>query len=268
VTEETQTSAQRPLKVLVGTLKTIENEFSECRDRIAQQTYPCIEHKVFENLPNAEAHLKLFHHFLERKNEVDLLVKVDADTVLKDTHSIEEIVKRFQDNDSLEHVQYQLFDFFTNKPIWGLNCYRNTIELREQDPLFVDRFVVGKPEKRIFLEGEIAGNHSPNPSDFQALHFGFHRQLKKQYPQVIFPMFKAYLKTLNRKRAMALVGTILVQKGVLSEANNKIYEDPSLLEQARRFGKRNSVYLAIYIFSNYLWYFLRKVGFLKTLAKK
>ena len=41
------------MRIFVGTLKTIENEFEECVASIERQTHQNFEHFVFEDLPNS-----------------------------------------------------------------------------------------------------------------------------------------------------------------------------------------------------------------------
>lgn len=58
------------MKVLVGTLYSGENEFSECKESLEKQTHKGFEHLIIENLPKKEAHHKLFSTFMERKTSL------------------------------------------------------------------------------------------------------------------------------------------------------------------------------------------------------
>lgn len=52
------------MRLFVGTLYTIENEFDECVASIALQSYRNFQHFVFRNLPNKEAHDALYSAFM------------------------------------------------------------------------------------------------------------------------------------------------------------------------------------------------------------
>jgi hypothetical protein len=253
-------------KVLVGTLKVEENEFERCQKVIANQSYEQFEHIVIEGLPNQEAHKKLFDVFLNTENDFNILVKVDADTVLKNTKSLKKIVKDFKENPKISHIGYPLHDFFTNRKIQALNCYRYDISLGKQDELYVDRFIQKPEERTLFMSNHVIGNHSPDPSDYQAFHFGFHRQLKNQY-KVIFDTLIAYLYTLNYKRELALAGAMYVRRGRLGMEHNKTYHDEAIkeaLEEIKNLSniKRKATLLSSYLLQipRYTWQFVKMIN--------
>ena len=70
------------MKLLIGTIYSGENELDECLKSIHAQRYTNYDHILIENLPKREAHHRLYKTFLEHAQEYELLVKVDADTVL------------------------------------------------------------------------------------------------------------------------------------------------------------------------------------------
>ncbi len=230
------------MRIYVGTLKTFEQEFEDCKKAIENQTYKDFQHFVFENLPNKEAHYTLFSDFLSKRHEFDILVKVDADTVLVHNKVFETIIEAFRKNPDKKYIQFPLYDFFTMKKIRGLNTYRNNIELAKQDNLFVDRFIKLRMDETLFVD-KIVGYHSPNPSDYQAFHFGIHRQLKGQLKQVILPLLKAYFKTFDRKRALALIGAKLTLKGLFSAEDMKNYNNPKINEALQDYVQKSDFQL-------------------------
>jgi len=115
------------MKILVGTLYSGENEYEECLKAIRAQTDVVFEHIVIENKPELEAHCLLFSSFLERSSEFELLVKVDADTVLNSPNLFNNIVARFEADPGLEVLSIALHDFFTDELINGLQTYRNSV---------------------------------------------------------------------------------------------------------------------------------------------
>lgn len=172
------------MRIFVGTLYTIENEFDECVRSIEQQSYKNFDHFVFRDLPNKEAHVTLFKTFLEQANKYDVLIKVDADMVLSNASLFENIVRKLEENDWAEILSIGVHDFFSDQLIWGLNAYRNTVRWNfEKNTLFVDRPEV-PADKYIFDDKELApaAIHCKNPSPYQAFHYGVHRGMKVLQP--------------------------------------------------------------------------------------
>lgn len=172
------------MRLFIGTLYTGENGFDECIRSIQEQAYQNIEHFVFRNLPNKGAHIALFQSFLERSNEFDLLVKVDADMVLTNPSLFENIVHKMEANPSVEILTIAVHDFFSDRLIYGLNAYRNSVRWDfSKENLFVD--IPDTPRERyLFDNTELApaATHCANPSPFQAFHYGVHRGLKVIQP--------------------------------------------------------------------------------------
>jgi len=172
------------MKIFVGTLKTIENEFGECVASIERQTYQNFEHFVFEDLPNKEAHDMLYRSFMERSGEFDLMIKVDADMVIENEDLFAGIVERFEEHPQLQDLEIAVHDFFSDRLIWGMHAYRDTMEWkRGEENLFVDRAEV--PDEAHIQDDEDlapAAIHCKNPSPFQAFHYGVHKALKMIQP--------------------------------------------------------------------------------------
>lgn len=172
------------MRIFIGTLYTIENEFDECLRSIHSQTYRDFEHFVFKNLPNKQAHVALFKSFLEQAGEYGALVKVDADMVLASDSLFENIVRKLEENDWVDVLSIAVHDFFSDQLIWGLNAYRNTVRWDfDKESLFVDRPNV-PPERYMAGDSKLtpAAFHCPNPSPYQAFHYGVHRGLKVIQP--------------------------------------------------------------------------------------
>lgn len=171
------------MKLLIGTLYTIENEFEACLRSVREQTYPVANHHVIRDLPNKEAHAALFRYFLDRTAEYDLLVKVDADMVLTRPTFLAEVVAEFAREPHLEQLQVWVHDWFTDRLIGGMNVYRNTISWVDGgDAVYVEGTSIahqrpgGRRTDRSVLAP--AAYHCPDPSPFQAFHFGIHKGVK------------------------------------------------------------------------------------------
>lgn len=172
------------MRIYVGTLYTIENEFDECVASIARQSYRNFQHFVFRNLPNKEAHDALYGAFMQRASEFDLLIKVDADMVIEDKNLFARIVNKFHTLDSLKDLEIAVYDFFSDQLIWGMHAYRNTIRWPQTDEvLFVDACPV-RPSENIHDDSELApaAIHSKNPGRFQSFHYGVHKAIKVMQP--------------------------------------------------------------------------------------
>lgn len=185
-------------KILIGTLYSGETQFPDCVTALERQNYKNWEHKVFRFLSNKQAHNALYRYFMRSSGDFDLFLKLDADMVFSRKTCLQEIIMIFEENVNLVHLQSAVHDWLTNSPIMGLHVFRNDIKWNiSNEKLFVD------------LEPEIRGErldlwdhpapfviHNPNPSKFQAFHFGVHRALKAMQPlRLVFRENQYYAQT-------------------------------------------------------------------------
>ncbi len=169
------------MRILVGTMSTGENERERSRASVQRQTHPALEHLLIENLPNREAHEKLYGTFLARRDEFDLLVKVDADMVLRSDELFAGLVEVFAAQPSRQLLELKVHDWYTDRSMSGLNTYRNTIRWAPTgDVVFTDRFGLGggRASREVQRKLAPAAWHCPDPSPYQAFHFGVHRGVK------------------------------------------------------------------------------------------
>lgn len=168
------------MRALVGTLRTFENEFEACADAIARQRGIEIEHFVVRDLPNREAHDELYRTFMDRSKDFDLLVKVDADMVIASETLIAELARRFAEDEAVDQAEIPVLDFFTDRLVPGLNAFRATVRWPARpDGLFVDETPVPSSRRaKTWHDLAPAARHCPDPSPFQAFHFGLHKGLK------------------------------------------------------------------------------------------
>lgn len=197
-----------PPRIFVGTLACGEAELGECTAAIAAQEGVVVEHLVISDLPELEAHNRLWSAWRERRGRHDLFVKVDADTILARGTALAEVAALFADPD-VTGAQVLLHDYFTDTLIAGLNAFSPVVEFGEAgNRLFPDRVDTGH---RVVLKGEATrhlapiGWHCRAPHPRQAFHFGLHRQLKKQR-DVIARVARAWLAAPDEGRGWALAG--------------------------------------------------------------
>jgi hypothetical protein len=121
---------------------------------------------------------------MNRRDEFDLFIKVDADMVIEDEDLFAKIVRKFRVNDWLKNLEIAVHDFFSDQLIWGMHAYRSNVTWKQnKEELFVDACPVDENE-RIADDSELApaAIHCKNPSPFQSFHCGVHRALKVLQP--------------------------------------------------------------------------------------
>jgi hypothetical protein len=169
-----------PPRILVLTLYTGEREFERAVASLRSQTHARWEHRIFEFLPNKQAHEALQHEVMARRAEFDLFVKLDADMVLRRPQALEEIVALFRAHPAADHARTAVHDWFSDSRVMGLHVWSNRVHWEASDErLFVDTAPLYSGE-RLTLWSDPApfADHCPDPSPAQAFHFGVHRALK------------------------------------------------------------------------------------------
>lgn len=274
------------MRIMVGTLYCGENEFSACRESIARQTYSNFEHVIIKNLPNKEAHDKLYQTFIQRRDEFDLLVKVDADMILRSNTFFGDLVKRFSEDPELELLTVAVHDWFSDRLIVGINTYRNTITWSESsEGIFVDASPLSIGNRATdWHDLAPAADHSSNPSPIFSFHFGIHKALKIMQPvgHVIkrehYRMTEHgsnYAQTANhfkrirdRRLGLAVFGAELTFSGrfnpddvswssaTLKGEFNRCahFESQEIQSKIRRLKVRNGGWLPLRIRLPWLWY--------------
>lgn len=170
----------RKPRVLVGTLYTEENEFARCCEAISNQEGCELEHFVISNLPKREAHDRLYGTFMQRADEFDMFVKVDADMIITSPILFRQCADSLAAEPQILNLVIHVFDFFTGQGINGLNCFRSSFKWKPRDTeLFTDTREIQSSQVRIEHDFPIdTVLHCPDPSPFQAFHYGVHRGIK------------------------------------------------------------------------------------------
>ena len=225
------------MKLLVGTLYSGENEYSECIEAIHKQSYTNYDHITIENLPELEAHNTLYRTFLDKADTYELLIKIDADTVLISDQLFGKLVEKFTQNSWLEVMNIGVIDFFTAEMIpAGIQIYRNTVRWDfSKDTVFPDIPIMDK-DRYLYDRTELApaAVHCKNPSLPQAFHYGVHRGLKsiqKNYSSTHWTMlgrvWQNFLRTDDKRMGFAILGAELVYAGVFDREHQN-YTNPSM----------------------------------------
>lgn len=220
-------------KILVLTLYSGENEFDLCKASVSEQKDVSVEHVTFENLPNAEAHRRLYSEIMARASDFDLFVKLDADMVISRPTALSEISTYFASRPTLDHLVVEVNDHFSGKRIAGVHTFSPRVRwnLEKGDALFVDPRPRCRGTRANFPpEIPVFVDHAPKPSRYQAFHFGFHRALKAlqrerqgQRPlqaiyqiDVLRDVDRHYRRSGRDVLAYAVIGARMVWSGELS----------------------------------------------------
>lgn len=214
------------MRFLVVTMHAGEPQLERCTAALLAQEGVEIEHVVISDLPNLEAHARCYDEIQTRRADYDVALKLDADMVLAGSQVLEEIGRWFVADAELDHAQLALHDFFTDRPIMGLQVFSPRVRWPDRDDgLFVDapptvpghRLDVWRP--RILI-----AEHAPDPSLAQAFRFGIHRaqkafqwdrdqikgsQARDQWRTLLWT-WQAFQRTGDVRRGVAVYGADLV----------------------------------------------------------
>lgn len=247
------------MKLMIGIMHCIENEFKQCIESIELQTYKNFEYYVIEGLPNKEAHTMLYNTFMASAGEYDLFVKIDADMVICKSTFFENVVEYFADHPNVDDLEIKVKDFFINDLTYGLHVYSNRVKwINKRENLFVDR-VINKYNKHHFGDSSLepAAYHCPDPSAFQCYHFGLHKAVKfLQYRKEdfvksasnshwnnILKVGKNYSQTGDIRLAIALTGAIdAIFKRYTAE--NVDYQDQKVKVNFKKYTKEDFMWKA------------------------
>jgi hypothetical protein len=226
------------IRVLVGTLFSGESELDLCKQSVISQKGIITEHLIISNLSENKAHEQLFDFWNSNRKKFDMFVKVDADTVLMNDSSLNDIYIEINKH-KVDGIQLSLLDYYSQQSIYGLGAFSNMVEFHKpKNKLFPDRVVdrsIFTIKNGVGLEHlEPIGYHCLNPHPRQAFRYGLHRQLKKQ-DNIINSMAKVWLEEKDLARKWALLGVFHAKDSWFSSVD---YSD-------KKFEKNFKKYLNI-----------------------
>ncbi len=236
---------ERP-NILVLTLYSGEAEFERCRSSLEQQDYPSWEQRIIENLPNAEAHARLYETLMTEGENFDVFLKLDADMVLADEKVLGDLVGVFEKQPGLDHLVVAVTDWMTDSHIIGAHLFSNRVRWKRHDEtLYVDpdptfpgrKHVINNPSRDLIF-------HAGNPSPLQAFHFGAHRALQASQVyrklsdarphnariqwQYLDRVWRHYERSGDRRLGLAILAADMVFRRELPATANE-YSDTALL---------------------------------------
>jgi hypothetical protein len=233
-------------RVLVLTLFSGEREFDRGQSSLEDQGYGSWEQRIFENLPNAEAHAKLYESIMTESENFGLFLKLDADMVLADREVLGDLVRVFEERPELDHLVVAVSDWMTDSLIIGAHLFSNRVRwMRHEETLYVDpdpvlpgnKLVVERPTRDLIL-------HARDPSPLQAFHFGAHRALQASQVyrrlrdtrphnarvqwQYLDRVWDHYEECRDRRLGLAILAADMVFRKELPPTANE-YSDPALI---------------------------------------
>lgn len=249
-------------RVLILTLYSGENELCDSRRLLNIQTYKYWKQIVLSNLPNREAHDKLYSYIMRYYKDYDLFIKLDADMALIDSNSLKKIVDFFEDNPNVDQANFSVSDVLSGLDIMGLLVFTNKVSwIKSEEMLFVDHAPIIRG-RRLLVWDEPApiAFHCPDPHLFQAFHYGAHRALKaiqrdrpnKRWVQsalqwhLLMSVWNYYKRSKDRTRGFLILGALSVwRKDVDTTANE--YRDESLKRKYEEYISLNDweIYLLL-----------------------
>lgn len=167
------------MKILVGIMYCIEQEYPDSVWSLERQSYTNHDFFRIEKMPNKTAHEALYSCFMDHAGQYDLFLKLDADMVLCREDFLQRVVGIFQKQPEIDDLQIGVHDFFTDQLIYGLHVYSNRVTWApNEEKVFVDMMDSRKTRAQDMKYLAPAAWHCPNPSRFQAFHFGIHKAVK------------------------------------------------------------------------------------------
>lgn len=169
-------------KILIITLYAGENEYDACQQSVREQIFNgSIEHRLVEGQSNIEAHKTCYQMTMDKADDYDLCIKMDADMVFNRPTAIADIITFWNNQDQPDHMVFAVQDCIPDRLSIGVHVFSNrcTWNIDKHDPLFVDPnpSYPGHHVKQWHAPAPFI-NHAPNPSLNGAYHFGVHRALK------------------------------------------------------------------------------------------
>ena len=217
------------MKILIGLLKSKENEFDICIEKLKAQSYSNFEFFVIENMPNKLAHNELYSRFMSSSADCDFFLKLDADMVFVEEGSLNKMISYF--NKSTEHIMFYVNDIPSSLKIPGIQMFRSNVTWTFSDEdLNVDYPPnIGNGSSRIYTNLDLI-NHMPLPSDYQLFIYGIHKAVKSIQPfkenknfnkgllhiSIINGIARNYFIAKKMNLIWSLIGAMLIFKKVIS----------------------------------------------------
>lgn len=218
-------------KFLIATMWCGEPDYPHCEQAILTQEGVDVEHVVFKDMVEVDAHNAVYQAFNNAGPDV-FRGKVDADVVLNPTA----LLTVAGACGPMTWLDPKTHDYFTDGALSaGLAFYGSAVRFTHQTlTLKCDRDVASQ---RSPSGMGVIGRHAHYADEWTGFRYGFHRGLKSQLP-VYEAVKAAHSRHHDRVRLMAIRGFELAQSdmyidyhtGKVSSPMDHNYGDPKLRE--------------------------------------
>lgn len=259
------------MRFLIGIMYSGEAEYELCKESIRTQTHKDWDWFFIEHKPAKEAHELLYRGFETRSSDFDAFVKIDADMVLASEDFLKNVSKVFESS-NYNHLEILVEDFYVGKLIPALHVYLSSIrfDIDEDETATLDhvhyhtqKLAITDPKNELVP----AAFHCPNPTPFQAFHYGAHRGIKYnekkelKYLKNILGCFANYLKNPREKRIIyAYYGGYIALKNRLM-ADHINYENAKLEHLFKGIEGKHFLWVTsgIWFLQCWIWIYWRKI---------
>jgi len=170
------------MKILVGIIHSKEPQVEDCIKSVNNQKYyDHYDYFVISGLTKREAHDKLYSQFMNKQDEFDIFIKLDGDMVIERSDFFMFIEEKFKGYINLDWIRLEVFDYFLQENMSGLNIYSNTVRWdTNSNNFFTDRTMIKNSVRKDIgiVPSEKWITHCKDASLYQAFNFGFHRAIK------------------------------------------------------------------------------------------
>lgn len=170
------------MKILVGIIHSKEPQVEDCIKSVNNQKYyDHYDYFVISGLTKREAHDKLYSQFMNKQDEFDIFIKLDGDMVIERSDFFMFIEEKFKGYINLDWIRLEVFDYFLQENMSGLNIYSNTVRWEtNSNNFFTDRTMIKNSVRKDLgiVPSEKWITHCRDASLYQAFNFGFHRAIK------------------------------------------------------------------------------------------
>lgn len=176
-------------RILIGAMECGEGEIEDSKEAAFSQrdVYGEIDWElsrfVVRDIPECEAHRRIYSEFKTSKNAYNYLLKVDGDMVLR-PGALARMVRALKRQGG-DCLLARVRDYFTRADIWGIWLYSQRCDWHW------DRFLPrhGQPDKHLKdglsytkMENAVA-DHCYKATPLQAFRYGYNRVMRREHQQ-------------------------------------------------------------------------------------
>lgn len=166
--------------VTVGFIHVDEPTVRAARESILAQEDVRIRIEEVRNLPQFEAHRRLYEALDRNSADSDFLVKVDGDMIINHPRLFAAVSVLFDEESDIDRISVGVDDWFSGRVIDGMAFWRGGVRWSgKPDPVRMDHIeTTARASLRIIDHGLPLVTHGVEPTPEQAVRYGIHRGRK------------------------------------------------------------------------------------------